>query len=458
MRRIAIALTIPVLLVATACGSSGGNSGGATTGSGAKALTSGTFGGLKDVCGPGHASGATATGVTKSAIRLASVADVGAASSPGLDKAFWDAGTAFVAWCNAAGGILGRKLVLDKRDAALTDYPPIVAQSCTTDLAMVGGQAVLDDTGLSARLKCGLPDIAPYIYGPGSVSAPLKAAAFPTPSDQVFLGGVYKFFAADPALKAAVGAVFPNGAAGAEQEKIFTEGLKAVGGHLVSVQEYNATVQASWSPIVVSLHKAGVKLLLIDADLGPTASLEQAMQSLGWWPQVQVGPPHLYATQFLQQLSVAPQNFYVYTPIVPIEDASSNPATAQYVSIMHAYNPTGQIGFPGVESFSSWLMFATAAKACGSALTRACLMKQISATTSWTRRGPDLAGRSGHQRHGGVLCGAEDHRSGRQAGVQAIRARIWFRLQPGERAAHHAVAGAGHGAISGLAGSSEAAC
>ena len=385
MRRIVIALAIPVLLLAAACGSSNGSSAG--SGGSGTTVASGSFGSLKDVCAPGHASGATATGVTSSTIRIATLADVGAAAAPGLDKAFWDAGTAFAAWCNAAGGILGRKLVLDKRDAALTDYPPVVQQSCTADLAMVGGQAVLDDTGLSTRLKCWLPDIAPYIYGPGSVNAPLKAAAFPTPNDQVFLGGVYKFFAKYPAAKSAVGAVFPNGAAGGQQEKIFTEGLKAIGGRLVDVQQYNTTVQASWSPIVVSLRNAGVKLLLIDADLGPTASLEQAMQSLGWWPQVQVVPPHLYSTQFLQQLSVVPQNFYVYTPIVPLENAGSNPATAQYISIMKKYNPTGQIGFPGVESFSSWLMFAHAAKACGSALTRACLMKAISTTPSWTGGG-----------------------------------------------------------------------
>jgi hypothetical protein len=61
----------------------------------------------------------------------------------------------------AAGGIAGRKLVLDKRDAALTNYPPVVQDSCSADLAMVDGQAALDDTGLADRLKCGLPDIAP---------------------------------------------------------------------------------------------------------------------------------------------------------------------------------------------------------------------------------------------------------------------------------------------------------
>lgn len=383
-----VAVLVSLALGACASSSSSSSVAGSSTQSGqAQAADTGSFGTLGRVCGPGNATGATATGVTDSTIRVASVADVGASSSPGLDQAFWDTATAFTAWCNAAGGIAGRKLVLDKRDAALTDYPPVVQDSCSADLAMVGGQAALDDTGLADRLKCGLPDIAPYIFGPNSVSAPLKAAAFPTPNDQVFLGGVAKFFAEYPDTKQAVGAIFPNGAAGAEQEKIFTEGLKAIGGHLVSVLEYNATVQASWAPLVDKLRSAGVKLLLIDADLAPTSSLEEAMQVQNWWPQVQVGPPHLYASEFIKQLTVVPQNFYVYTPIVPVEDASANPPTAQYIQIMHTYDPSGEIGFPSVEAFSSWLLFAEAAKACGASLTRTCLMSKIATTTSWTGGG-----------------------------------------------------------------------
>lgn len=394
--KISAVVSVLAMLALAACSSSSSSSAGSSTPSSASSSTqsgqaqstaSGSFGTLGQVCGPGSATGATATGVTASSIEVATVADVGAASSPGLDQAFWDTGTAFTAWCNAAGGIDGRKLVLDKRDAALTDYPPIVQTSCTADLAMVGGQAVLDDTGLADRLKCGLPDIAPYIFGPNSVNAPLKAAAFPTPNDQVFLGGVAKFFTAFPGTKQAVGVIVPNGAAGAEQQKIFTEGLKAIGGDLVSVLEYNTTVQASWTPLVDKLRSAGVKLLLIDADLGPTAALEEAMATQNWWPQVQVVPPHLYASEFLKQLTVAPENFYVYTPIAPLEDASANPPTAQYIQIMHTYDPSGEIGFPSVEAFSSWLLFAEAAKACGSSLTRTCLMSKIATTTSWTGGG-----------------------------------------------------------------------
>ena len=83
-----------------------------------------SFGTLKDVCGPGSAKGATDTGVTNTEIHVATISDPGTVGAPGLNKEIFDGADAFVGWCNAAGGILGRKLVLDKLDAKITDYKP----------------------------------------------------------------------------------------------------------------------------------------------------------------------------------------------------------------------------------------------------------------------------------------------------------------------------------------------
>ena len=42
------------------------------------------------------------------------MADPGNTVSPGLDQELFDTADAFVGWCNAAGGIDGRRLQLDK--------------------------------------------------------------------------------------------------------------------------------------------------------------------------------------------------------------------------------------------------------------------------------------------------------------------------------------------------------
>ena len=74
------------------------------------------------MCQDGDASGATATGVTDDEIRLGTVTDKGFTGVPGLNKEMYDAAVAFTTWCNEHGGILGRELVLDDLDAALTEY------------------------------------------------------------------------------------------------------------------------------------------------------------------------------------------------------------------------------------------------------------------------------------------------------------------------------------------------
>jgi hypothetical protein len=89
-------------------------SGGSTTT--AKSASAGTFGDLKDVCGPGNAKGATATGVTDTSIAAAVFADPGFTGRPGLDQELFDAAKVFAAWCNDAGGINGRKIVVHVRD------------------------------------------------------------------------------------------------------------------------------------------------------------------------------------------------------------------------------------------------------------------------------------------------------------------------------------------------------
>ena len=81
--------------------------------SGASSSTSATFGTLPSPCGKGHATGATDQGVTNSTINIAYGDDRGFSGSPGLDQEMGDAVKAMIAWCEAQGGINGRKIVGD---------------------------------------------------------------------------------------------------------------------------------------------------------------------------------------------------------------------------------------------------------------------------------------------------------------------------------------------------------
>ena len=74
----------------------------------------------------------------------------------------------------------------------------------------------------------------------------------------------------------------------------------------------------------------------------------------------------------------------------PFELAQANPtqypAMAQMLSIVKQYENTPAKSL-GVNSFSAWLLWAEAAKSCGSNLTRQCVMAYAGSQSNWTAGG-----------------------------------------------------------------------
>jgi hypothetical protein len=116
-------------------------------------------------------------------------------------------------------------------------------------------------------------------------------------------------------------------------------------------------------------------------------ALEKAMQTDNWYPDMMVFAPNFYDPTFTANGGSALKSSYTYDAYVPFELAAQNPPTAQYVNIMKAEVASPKISAIGVQGWDAWLLFATAAKACGSNLTRQCLLQQASAQTAWTGGG-----------------------------------------------------------------------
>src|SRR6266567_1328018 len=87
---------------------------------------SGDFTDLKAVCKPGKTSSAPTQGVTASQIKTGVFTDMGFTKNP----EFVNAAKVFTSWCNAAGGINGRKLVADTRDTQMTSIRQRMIESC----------------------------------------------------------------------------------------------------------------------------------------------------------------------------------------------------------------------------------------------------------------------------------------------------------------------------------------
>src|SRR5271168_3902049 len=108
------------------------------------ASSSGVWPGVGKICEPGLGGALSVRGVTSKSINIAVFNDAANTIDPGLAVEYIQQGTAFADWCNAAGGINGRKIMIDNRDAALFNAGQEMTAACQSDFMAVGGGLVLD--------------------------------------------------------------------------------------------------------------------------------------------------------------------------------------------------------------------------------------------------------------------------------------------------------------------------
>lgn len=386
-----IVLVCVVALVAAGCGRSAsdtGESGSTTTSTGGSAAGPVSFGTLKDICGPGDATGATAQGVTDDAIKVATFSDTGFAGRPGLNQELFDTAKVFTDWCNAAGGVNGRKLEVDERDAALTNYQAKIVESCRDNFFMVGGGAVFDNTGVKDRLECLLPDIAGYVVTPEARSADLLVQPLPNPFTDQAVGDFRWLGKEYPQSTDHVGVLTGDLATTEIIAKADTQAVDKLGWKIVYNDKYPATGAADWSPYVQALKDKGVRGLIWVGEPENLAKLELAMTNANYkvdW--VQAAPNH-YDDSLIKLAGQGLQPTYVSTSFVPFEDASSNPATQEYLDLFAKYAPDAKTKAAlGLQAWSAWLLFAQSVKECGSNVTRTCVYDAATKVHEWTGGG-----------------------------------------------------------------------
>ena len=392
-----LSVVVALCLVGVACGSrkSESSGGGGTSDTTAAAAAAGTFGTLTNVCGPGDAKGATAQGVTDTEIRVGTVADPGYTGAPGLDQELFDTAKAFSEWCNDAGGIQGRKIKVDYLDAALFNYKDRITEACAQNFSLVGGGAVLDDTGSQDRVDCGLPDIAGYVVSAQATGADLLYQPLPNPVNVQQIGDYNFVTGKDPSLKSAVGILTANFAA----TKLTADKIKAayekVGSTIVYQADYNPTGEANWAPFVSAMKSAGVKTLYFVGEYNNLVALQKSMNDQGWFPEATFTPPSFYDDSYVATGGATAKNTYMAIVFHQFAEASKYPAVQQYLDILAASGPKKKPAMLGMQAFSAWLMFAKVAASCGSNLTRDCLLTGAGQVSDWTGGGLHSASNPG---------------------------------------------------------------
>lgn len=397
MKRLgAIAGFVTLTLAAAACGrsssgsdnsSSNNNSNTSTTAK--AAVAAGDFGDLKDVCGPGSGTGATAQGVTNTSIRVATSADPGYSGRPGLDQELFDAAEVFTKWCNDAGGINGRKIQLDEYDAAVTNFQAQVVKACQSDFFLVGNGNVLDNTGQATRLKCLLPQIPGYVVSPEARDSDLTVQPIPNRTDTLPVNDleyVQQHYPDATKSVATLTAKAIESTAVVEEQEV--EAAKKMGWNIVFRGDYNALGEPTWTPIAQALKQHNAKGLIWTGEPQNLGLLEQALKNINYQLDFIVASANHYDAALTTQADGAIHNTFIRIGIVPFEEASKNPATQQYLDLFQKYKPSGKSHAAlGPQAFSAWLLFAKAVKACGTDVTRKCVYEKALDTSDWTGGG-----------------------------------------------------------------------
>jgi hypothetical protein len=395
----AVALTATALLCVTtvACGRSSSRTPGpaassrsasSTSAASASAAAPGSFGTLAKVCGPGPGSGGGGRGIAGKTIRLGVLGDPGNTAVPGLGQEFFDVGKAFAKWCNAAGGINGRTIILDTLDAKLFDGAARVIEACQKDFMLVGGTAALDATTVKPREACKLGAIPAYTASPEAYASTLQI----TPSGSVPtihpVAGLRLLADAFPESKQglAIG--------GSNQASLTAQGLRAQEawqklGYKVSALQQRPPLVANFRPYIVQLKQAGAKADFEISTLSATP-LYTAMNDAGFDPVWVLFGQAFYAPSSVQAAKAIGKfpPSYVDLSHVPFELADRSPGMREFKDMIVAGGEkTANLDEFSALGIDAWLLWASSATACGSDLTQACVLQKAGATTNWDAGG-----------------------------------------------------------------------
>lgn len=357
----------------------------------------GDFGTLTDVCGPNEGGGGVPDaaaeeilGVSEDSLVIGTVSDPGFTGRLGLNQEIFDAASAFVTWCNAAGGINGRQLELNLHDAAITNYQPVVEQSCQTDFALVGAGAVQDNLWPDVGAACGLIDIAGFSVTPeksGVVGQDLLASrsvqVIPNPVDRYPSGAIRLLDEEFPGTQDTTGFLYGDFQTLQVTLEKTVAAYEEVGHTVVEVAAYALLGESNWQAFALRLRDADVQSFNFIGEGENLANLQRAMAEIDYFPEVQLMETNFYDQEYLDAAGDAADGTFIRTSLWPFEEADQNPATQRYLEIVEEID--GKVAILGVQSMSAWLLFAEAVKACDldGDLTRTCVLEHAASATDW---------------------------------------------------------------------------
>jgi ABC-type branched-subunit amino acid transport system substrate-binding protein len=350
------------------------------------APAAGVFGTLGRICEPGTPSGPLGRGITKSTIQIGVLNDAASSLSPGLGQVYLDVAKAFTGWCNAAGGINGRKIIFVDRDAQITQAAARIEEACQSDFMLVGGATPFDASTVQPREGCGLGSIPAYASSPQATTSSLQALPTREPTKEA---NVALFRLLSPKYKVAlqhVGILAIDQPSLLAPEESIAAAIPLAGGRVTSFQKIPLTVtnfRTYIQPLVGTAQ-------LVDLPPADPTPILQAVSDVGYKPTAFIDPiGQSYNAEVTAALKAAPTDapMYIGTVIYPLSLADHNPATKTAVSVTASEHPKNPVDSSIMPAWIAWVLFAKEASVCGSHLSGDCVIRRADDLRAYTGGG-----------------------------------------------------------------------
>jgi ABC-type branched-subunit amino acid transport system substrate-binding protein len=393
---VAIATTTFVAIAGCGRSSSGGGktspssnaSSASAPASSAAAAGPGDFGTLKAICGKGNATGGSGRGISATSIKVGTMSDTGSTVAPGLGQEFFDVGTAFVKWCNDAGGINGRQIQLTEYDAKLFNVAQQVIQACQTEFMLVGNGNGLDSPGAAPRVACKLGQIPSYVVSPEATAAGLQVQPTPNPANEFQVGPFRLLSLKYPdTLKSGIAVGSSNTSSLRAQGLRTRDAVKDIGFKVADYSERPPLV-TNWRPYMEEIKGSGAGGYMnatgSAAYIAPeVTAIKDIGLKLDW---MLLGNAYYEPQTIAAVKSVGVQApTYQYFSHLPFE-MTDNPLVKQIKSIMSVVPKATYTDFTAL-AFNAWTLWAKAATACGNDLTQDCVLQKAATEKAWTAGG-----------------------------------------------------------------------
>ncbi len=401
MQRALVVVVAATALVAGACGASGSDEGAdgedpTTTiaGEGGGGGSDSAFGDLEGVCGEGDFTvEASEAGLGTDKLYVGVANDRSSDIRPGRNKVMYDASVAFAGWCNDQGGIGGLPIEVVDLDAALFNVEAAMTTACNDVFAMVGGGLAQDALMFSGKEGsdfhlCDMIDIPGFAVSAEKADSNGQVQPIPNPGDTVANTWLQDAVTVDPENSSkwtVIWGELPS------LEIVKTKYVAAVddvdGIESLGEQSYPVVGLSDWTPYAQRMIGTGATSFSWVGEVENLTGFLKAARQAGW-----TGTPILETNVYDQKLlTPEAEGALVRMQLHALEEADQWPAIQQYLDIVDEYVDGGETGALGIHSISAWLLFATAANACGElndgVLDRTCILEQAAEVEDWTGGG-----------------------------------------------------------------------